>query len=221
MVPREGTHRLLALILRHAEAKSVDDLPRTEVDVRRRASWTGGCRDDCRAAGRCARSRDRADRRCVFPGRSGYRIRSVPACAVLRHALRVLRFQHLHGGGARLVVVAGVVARSCRPRTRHSGSPAESPTPRLDDLRRRRDAVASGRRRPASTARRGARAIRPRRRRRDHDGIQPGVDVACVLRRPPRGGIHPHLARHAVGRSTRAGDTRSHPHAGAGGRCRA
>src|SRR6476619_4887252 len=90
-----------------------------------------------------------------------------------------------------------------------------SPQSWLEGLRRELDAAAAmlgavgaRRRRPGRRAWRGPLELRPGRGRRGDHGIEPRVHLAGVLRPPPRGRVHPHLAWHAVGGAARAQDPR-------------
>ncbi len=149
--------------------------------------------------GACLRARP-GTRRAARPGaRPRPAVRHLRPRPVLRHPLRILRLQHLHrrpssGDAIPDGWLTALRAELALAAARFGAGPPEvdtvfvgGGTPSL-----------LGAQRPGRGARRGARPLRARPRRRGHHRGQSGVDVAGVLRRAARRRLHPGVAGHAV-----------------------
>ncbi|SKS05791.1 Uncharacterised protein [Mycobacteroides abscessus subsp. abscessus] len=114
-------------------------------------------------------------------------VRDLRACAVLRHTLRVLRFQHLHRRRAGRGNLARRLAGGLACRAGVGGANPGGESAGRDGVRRGRYAVPAGWFRARRGARCDRRTFRAGTRGRGHHGGQSRVHLTGFLRHHPRG----------------------------------
>ena len=138
-------------------------------------------------------------------------LRLVRPRSLLHHPLRVLRLQHLHPGGTRRRQPRRLDAGPANGA--RAGGRAAAGARAEQRLRRRGNAITTGRSARCRAPGHGARQLHGGNRRRDHHRGKPGVGLAGLFRGDSDGRIHAGVTGHAVGVAAGVGGARQDPHA--------